>query len=35
MQLTLSFIYRRHSKTYVIYLVHFIYSLCVTRYSYP
>jgi len=30
LQLPLSFIYLRHSKTYVIYLLHFIYSFCVT-----
>jgi len=30
LQIPLSFIYLRHSKTYVIYLLHFIYSLCVT-----
>jgi hypothetical protein len=35
LQLPLPFIYLRHSKTYVIYLLHFVYSLCVTLFSYP
>ena len=33
LQVPLSFIYLRHSTTYVIYLLHFIYSLSVTLFS--
>jgi hypothetical protein len=28
-------LFTSHSKTYVLYLLHFIYSLCVTLFSYP